>query len=167
MRRQGRREGAGFDPVGNIAPEGSRPDLRGNPRVATSCSGSSRTSGSLLRGAVVGARGRRPALGAEPGGVRRDLSRVPARGAWPVGRPRRGRDVHDGADPQARGQDGTDVAWPATGSFGVYTYGAGGVKNAAQEIAVPVNFTEKPAPAFEPEVEVFAADGVTPWPTRS
>ncbi|MFJ2299133.1 HtaA domain-containing protein [Oerskovia paurometabola] len=54
---------------------------------------------------------------------------------------------------------------PATlegGRFGVYTYGAGGVTNAAQELSVPVNFTEKPAPVFEPKVEVFAADGKTP-----
>ncbi len=48
------------------------------------------------------------------------------------------------------------------GSFGVYTYAAGGMKNAAQELSVPVNFTNAPAPVFEPAVEVFAADGVTP-----
>ncbi|MBE7701661.1 HtaA domain-containing protein [Oerskovia sp. Sa1BUA8] len=47
------------------------------------------------------------------------------------------------------------------GSFGVYTYAAGGVKNAAQEIGVPVAFTNAPAPVFVPEVEVFAADGKT------
>ncbi|OCI33244.1 HtaA domain-containing protein [Oerskovia enterophila] len=48
------------------------------------------------------------------------------------------------------------------GSFGVYTYAAGGVKNAAQELAFPVSFTNDPAPVFEPAIEVFAADGVTP-----
>ncbi|MBD7982368.1 HtaA domain-containing protein [Oerskovia merdavium] len=48
------------------------------------------------------------------------------------------------------------------GSFGVYTYAAGGVKNAAQELAYPVSFTNDPAPVFEPAIEVFAADGVTP-----
>ncbi|GAA1407696.1 HtaA domain-containing protein [Oerskovia paurometabola] len=48
------------------------------------------------------------------------------------------------------------------GTFGVYTYAAGGMKNAAQEKAVVVNFTNAPAPVFEPKVEVFAADGKTP-----
>ncbi|MET4225833.1 HtaA domain-containing protein [Oerskovia enterophila] len=48
------------------------------------------------------------------------------------------------------------------GSYGVYTYAAGGVKNADQELSFPVSFTNAPAPVFEPAIEVFAADGVTP-----
>ncbi|MEE6281422.1 HtaA domain-containing protein [Georgenia sp. MJ170] len=63
-------------------------------------------------------------------------------------------------------QDGTFTAeltlsglgndWPQDGSFGVYTYGAGGVTNADQELSVPVTFVD------QPQIEVFAADGVTP-----
>jgi len=49
------------------------------------------------------------------------------------------------------------------GRYGVYTYGAGGVNNADQELFAPVAFTtEPPAPVWEPAVEVFAADGTTP-----
>ncbi|MET0296655.1 MAG: HtaA domain-containing protein [Microbacterium sp.] len=44
------------------------------------------------------------------------------------------------------------------GAYGVYTYGAGGVSNAAQELSVPVAF----APVFDPAISVFRADGTTP-----
>ncbi|WP_435738273.1 HtaA domain-containing protein [Cellulosimicrobium sp. PMB13] len=51
----------------------------------------------------------------------------------------------------------------AEGRYGVYTYGAGGVTNADQELYAPVAFTTEPtAPVWEPAVEVFAADGTTP-----
>ncbi|WP_454041763.1 HtaA domain-containing protein [Cellulosimicrobium sp. Marseille-Q8652] len=51
----------------------------------------------------------------------------------------------------------------AAGRYGVYTYGAGGVTNADQELYAPVTFTtEPPAPVWEPDVEVYAADGTTP-----
>nr|WP_243848742.1 HtaA domain-containing protein [Lysinibacter cavernae] len=56
------------------------------------------------------------------------------------------------------------------GRFGVYTYGAGSVNNAAQEKFVPVNFTNAAAPVapvFEPKIEVFKADGVTPLSNAS
>ncbi|MBN0039202.1 HtaA domain-containing protein [Cellulosimicrobium cellulans] len=51
----------------------------------------------------------------------------------------------------------------AVGRYGVYTYGAPGVTNAAQELYAPVAFTiEPPAPVWEPEIAVFAEDGETP-----
>ncbi|WP_251152615.1 HtaA domain-containing protein [Cellulosimicrobium sp. Marseille-Q4280] len=57
----------------------------------------------------------------------------------------------------------TVAASDAEGRYGVYTYGAGGVTNADQELYAPVAFTtEPPAPVWEPAVEVFAADGSTP-----
>src|SRR5690606_28703656 len=48
------------------------------------------------------------------------------------------------------------AGWPADGSFGVYTYAAGGAANPDQELSVPLNVVEEPV--FEPAVEVFAAD---------
>src|SRR5699024_6997429 len=39
--------------------------------------------------------------------------------------------------------DGEVVAWPEEGSFGVYTYGAGGVTNAEQEQSAPVNVVDE------------------------
>ncbi|WP_069386184.1 HtaA domain-containing protein [Cellulosimicrobium cellulans] len=49
------------------------------------------------------------------------------------------------------------------GRYGVYTYGAGGVTNADQELYAPVSLTtDPPEPVWEPAIEVFAADGTTP-----
>ena len=49
----------------------------------------------------------------------------------------------------------------AGGVYGVYTYGAGGVSNTAQELSIPLTFAP-PAPVFDPAIEVFRADGSTP-----
>lgn len=47
---------------------------------------------------------------------------------------------------------------PAGGAYGVYTYAAGGQKNAAQEIGVPVNFQgERPVPV--PALEIVPGSG--------
>ena len=53
----------------------------------------------------------------------------------------------------------------AGGNWGVYSYGAGGVANADQELSVAIDYRgERPvAPVFEPAIEVFLADGVTPY----
>ena len=57
----------------------------------------------------------------------------------------------------------------ATGVYGVYTYGAGGVNNESQELRVVLNYVnaERPnepvEPTFEPEIRVYLADGVTPY----
>lgn len=45
---------------------------------------------------------------------------------------------------------------PAGGSYGVYTYGAGGVANAAQELSVPLNY------AVQPKVTVSKTTGLDP-----
>ncbi|WP_164512799.1 HtaA domain-containing protein [Leucobacter chromiireducens] len=45
------------------------------------------------------------------------------------------------------------------GKYGIYTYGAGGVNNAAQELAFPLNFVDAERPVFEPKVSVSFADG--------
>ncbi|WP_123738712.1 HtaA domain-containing protein [Salana multivorans] len=53
----------------------------------------------------------------------------------------------------------------AGGVWGVYTYGAGGVNNASQELTVPVDYRgERPTePVFEPAIQVFLEDGTTPY----
>lgn len=55
----------------------------------------------------------------------------------------------------------------ATGVYGVYSYAAGGVVNAAQELRFELDYTdtERPVtePTFEPELKVFLADGTTPY----
>ncbi|WGD36999.1 HtaA domain-containing protein [Lysinibacter sp. HNR] len=48
------------------------------------------------------------------------------------------------------------------GRYGVYTYAGGGQKNADQEKYVAVNFSNAEPESFVPDVQVFAADGVTP-----
>ncbi|WP_152192617.1 HtaA domain-containing protein [Georgenia satyanarayanai] len=48
---------------------------------------------------------------------------------------------------------GLGKAWPQDGTFGVYTYGAGGVKNPAQELSAPLNFLPGP------QIEVLTAAG--------
>lgn len=48
------------------------------------------------------------------------------------------------------------------GNWGVYTYGAGGVANAAQELAVEINYLGT-RPALTPAIQVFLADGVTAY----
>ena len=56
-----------------------------------------------------------------------------------------------------------------TGDYGVYTYGAGGVNNKAQETKLALNYTdsERPVdPTFEADLQVFLADGVTPYDGR-
>lgn len=56
-----------------------------------------------------------------------------------------------------------------TGDYGIYTYGAGGVNNKAQETKLALNYTdtERPvAPSYEADLKVFLADGVTPYDGR-
>ena len=48
------------------------------------------------------------------------------------------------------------------GAWGVYTYGAGGVSNAAQELSVEVDYVGDRAVDL-PAIEVFLADGTTPY----
>lgn len=55
------------------------------------------------------------------------------------------------------------------GDYGVYTYGAGGVNNKAQETKLALNYTdsERPVdPSYEADLKVFLADGVTPYDGR-
>ncbi|MEV8274250.1 HtaA domain-containing protein [Microbacterium sp. NPDC077184] len=47
------------------------------------------------------------------------------------------------------------------GNYGIYTYPGSGATYAAFETSTPLTFVE-PAPVFEPEIEVFRADGTTP-----
>ena len=66
-----------------------------------------------------------------------------------------------------------DLVTPAnptqTGVYGVYSYGAGGVNNEAQELRLVLDYVdaERPTgpvePTFEPEIRVYLADGVTPY----
>ena len=56
-----------------------------------------------------------------------------------------------------------------TGDYGIYTYGAGGVNNKAQETKLALNYTdtERPvAPSYKADLKVFLADGVTPYDGR-
>lgn len=51
------------------------------------------------------------------------------------------------------------------GTWGIYTYGAGGVSNADQELKIPLNYRgERPddEPVWEPQIDVYLADGTTP-----
>ena len=51
-----------------------------------------------------------------------------------------------------------------SGDYGVYTYGAGGVNNQAQEFKLGLDYTDTERPNgadFEPSITVYQADGVT------
>ena len=50
----------------------------------------------------------------------------------------------------------------ANGEFGIYTYAAGGSTNAAEELAVLIDYVDSVRPG-NPQLEVFLADGTTPY----
>ncbi len=48
------------------------------------------------------------------------------------------------------------------GEFGIYTYAAGGAVNAAEELAVPINYVDTVRPG-NPNIELFLSDGTTKY----
>ncbi|WP_168210037.1 HtaA domain-containing protein [Oerskovia sp. KBS0722] len=142
-------KGSGFDPAGNLAPAGNRPPISaGSPAGTYVVFGKFADVWRPSAGAPSSAR--------VVGDQRWALSQagfdaiVPAfqgtvRGQWVTVSPE-GEFTAELTVKPKQASDG-DVAWPETGSFGVYTYGAGGVTNAAQELSVPVRYTDAPAPA--------------------
>ncbi|KON74833.1 hypothetical protein M768_02545 [Cellulosimicrobium cellulans F16] len=150
-------KGSGFDPEANVAPAGNRPPISGGIPAGTYV--------------VFGkfAPEWRPSQGVA------SSARKAGSQQWALASA-----ALDQVDPRyqtaIRGQwaelseDGTFTAELVAselelegGRYGVYTYAAGGTVNAAQELYAPVAFTTEPAaPVWEPEIAVFAEDGVTP-----
>lgn len=60
-------------------------------------------------------------------------------------------------------RNGTPATLPENGIYGVYSYGAAGVVNADQELGVAVNYQGERPTEWTPAIEVFMADGVTPY----
>ena len=150
-------KGSGFDPEGNVAPAGNRPPIsEGIPAGTYVVFGKFAPEWRPSQGVASSAR--------KAGSQQWALASA----------------ALDQVDPRyqsaIRGQwaelseDGTFTAeLVATelelegGRYGVYTYAAGATVNAAQELYAPVAFTTEPAaPVWEPEIAVFAEDGVTP-----
>ncbi|MBM7818424.1 LPXTG-motif cell wall-anchored protein [Cellulosimicrobium cellulans] len=150
-------KGSGFDPEANVAPAGNRPPISGGIPAGTYV--------------VFGkfAPEWRPSQGVA------SSARKAGSQQWALASA-----ALDQVDPRyqsaIRGQwaelseDGTFTAELVAseleldgGRYGVYTYAAGGTVNATQELYAPVAFTTEPAaPVWEPEIAVFAEDGVTP-----
>ncbi|PZF81470.1 HtaA domain-containing protein [Jiangella anatolica] len=150
--------GSGFDPNGNVAPEGNRPPIpAGVPAGAYVVFGSFAETWRPSAGAPSSAR----TVGAQKWALAQSaLDQVPAqyqdaiRAQWAeIG--------DDGtftaeltlAKPTDR-TTGEPVEWPANTTLGVYTYAAGGTTNAGQELSVPLTVTEDSDP--EP-IDVTAA----------
>ncbi|PYH02323.1 hypothetical protein CVV67_02560 [Arthrobacter stackebrandtii] len=161
-------KGSGFDPAANVAPEGNRPPIAGGSPAGTyvvfgkfadvwqpsvSAPASARVVGDQKWALSQAAFDAVPA--AFQGAVRGQWVEVSADGSFSTV-----------LTVQKKVVSGAEVEWPEAGNFGVYTYAAGGTVNAAQELYAPVTVggpgpVEPEVPVFVPEVEVFAADGVT------
>ncbi|MFF2620510.1 HtaA domain-containing protein [Oerskovia jenensis] len=156
-------KGSGFDPAGNIAPAGNRPPISaGSPAGTYVVFGKFADAWKPSAGAPSSARvvgDQRWALSQAGFDAIAPAFQGAVRGQWVTVSPEGEFTAELTVKPKQA--SGVDLVWPEAGSFGVYTYGAGGVNNAAQELSVPVNYTDAPAPVFEPKVEVFAADGKT------
>ncbi|MBM9465121.1 HtaA domain-containing protein [Aeromicrobium sp. YIM 150415] len=152
-------KGSGFDPEGNIAPAGGRP-----PISAGSPAGTYVVFGNFAENwQPSGGNGERN-IGSQRWVLSEDaLNQVDPRYQGTI----RGQWVE-------LSEEG-EFTWEATleepeklaenGHYGIYTYGAGGVKNADQELGVRLNYKaagSEPEPVWEPKIEVFAEDGVTP-----
>ncbi|MBD7950097.1 HtaA domain-containing protein [Oerskovia rustica] len=142
-------KGSGFDPAGNVAPEGNRPPISaGNPAGTYVVFGKFADAWKPSTGAPSSARvvgDQRWALSQAGFDAISPALQGAVRGQWVTVSPEGEFTAELTVKP---GQKlGVDVAWPESGSFGVYTYGAGGVTNAAQELSVPVNYTDAAAPA--------------------
>jgi hypothetical protein len=142
-------KGSGFDPAGNVAPEGNRPPISaGNPAGTYVVFGKFADAWRPSTGAPSSARvvgDQRWALSQAGFDAISPAFQGAVRGQWVTVSPEGEFTAELTAKPKQA--SGVDVAWPETGSFGVYTYGAGGVTNAAQELSVPVRYTDAPAPA--------------------
>ena len=154
--------GAGFDPEGNVAPEGNRPPIpAGVPAGAYVVFGSFADQWRPSEGAPSSAR----TVGAQQWALAQAaLDQVPAQYQDAI----RAQWVEIAADgtftaeltlakPTDR-ETGEPVEWPAGGSLGVYTYAAGGTVNADQELSVPLTVAdEEPA---GPAIELSASTGL-------
>ncbi|WP_030151070.1 HtaA domain-containing protein [Oerskovia turbata] len=142
-------KGSGFDPAGNVAPEGNRPPISaGNPAGTYVVFGKFADAWKPSAGAPSSARvvgDQRWALSQAGFDAISPAFQGAVRGQWVTVSPEGEFTAELTVKPKQA--SGVDVAWPETGSFGVYTYGAGGVTNAAQELSVPVRYTDAPAPA--------------------
>lgn len=142
-------KGSGFDPAGNLAPEGNRPPISaGNPAGTYVVFGKFADAWKPSAGAPSSARvvgDQRWALSQAAFDAISPAFQGAVRGQWVTVSPEGEFTAELTVKPKQA--SGVDVAWPETGSFGVYTYGAGGVTNAAQELSVPVRYTDAPAPA--------------------
>ena len=141
-------KGSGFDPAGNIAPEGNRPPISaGNPAGTYVVFGKfaevwKPSAGAPSSARVVG--DQRWALSQAGFDAIAPAFQGAVRGQWVPVSPEGEFTAELTAKPGQK--SGVDVAWPDSGSFGVYTYGAGGVTNPAQELSVPVRYTDAPVP---------------------
>ncbi|MHA7134775.1 HtaA domain-containing protein [Oerskovia turbata] len=142
-------KGSGFDPAGNLAPAGNRPPiLAGNPAGTYVVFGKFADAWKPSAGAPSSARvvgDQRWALSQAAFDAISPAYQGAVRGQWVTV-------AQDGTftaelTVKPGQKSGVDVAWPADGNFGIYTYGAGGVTNAAQELSVPINYTDAPASA--------------------
>ncbi|SDU21518.1 HtaA domain-containing protein [Jiangella alkaliphila] len=153
-------KGEGFDPAGNVAPEGNRPPIpAGVPAGTYVVFGKFAEQWQPSAGAPSSAR----TVGTQKWALAQAaLDQVPAqyqsaiRAQWADVQP-------DGtftaeltlAKPADR-TTGEPIEWPATGNLGVYTYAAGGTVNADQELTVPLTVAEQPDPDPDP-IEVTDA----------
>ncbi|GAA3224479.1 HtaA domain-containing protein [Oerskovia jenensis] len=142
-------KGSGFDPAGNLAPAGNRPPISaGSPAGTYVVFGKFADAWRPSAGAPSSARvvgDQRWALSQAGFDAIDPGYQGGVRGQWVTVSPEGEFTAELTVKPKQA--SGVDLAWPEAGSFGVYTYGAGGVTNAAQELSVPVNYTDAPAPA--------------------
>ncbi|SDT71434.1 HtaA domain-containing protein [Jiangella sp. DSM 45060] len=156
--------GSGFDPEGNVAPEGNRPPIpAGVPAGAYVVFGKFADQWRPSTGAPSASR----VVGAQQWALAQSaLDQVPAQYQDAI----RAQWVELAADgtftaeltlakPTDR-STGEPVEWPETGTLGVYTYAAGGTTNADQELGVPLTVAEEPDPDPEP---VVVTDATFEW----
>lgn len=152
-------KGSGFDPAANVAPEGSRPPIAaGNPagvyvvfgkfadtwRPSENAPSSARVVGDQLWAMS------QAALDAVPAAYKGTIL-----GQWVEITPEGGFTAE--LTVQKKVASGAEVQWPEAGNFGVYTYAAGGTKNAAQELYAPIAVGD---PVAKPVLTVKPADGL-------
>ncbi|WP_203416733.1 HtaA domain-containing protein [Jiangella ureilytica] len=145
-------KGSGFDPAGNVAPEGNRPPIpAGVPAGSYVVFGSFAETWQPSAGAPSSAR----TVGAQTWALAQAaLDQVPAQYQDAI-RAQWAEIDEDGtftaeltlAKPVDR-TTGEPVEWPADTTLGVYTYAAGGTTNADQELSVPLTVSEPAMPAL-------------------
>nr|WP_246400976.1 HtaA domain-containing protein [Jiangella mangrovi] len=156
-------KGSGFDPAGNVAPEGNRPPIpAGVPagtyvvlgtfadqwRPSEGAPSSARVTSTQKWALAEAALDQVPAQ--FQGAIRAQWVEVAADGTFTA--------ELTLAKPADR-TTGEPVEWPADGTLGVYTYAAGGTTNADQELSVPLTVTEDEEPAG-PSLTLSASAGL-------